>query len=54
MDKRESEYFRFDGEKFSVWKFHMEICFEDKDVMPIVNGTIPKPKDTAPDDKKLA
>ena len=41
MDKQESEPLKvFNGDKFAVWKYHMEICFEDKDVMRIVNGTL--------------
>ena len=46
MDKRVSESLKvFDGNKFAVWKYHMEdlICFEEKDIMSVVNGTLPKP-----------
>lgn len=32
----------------------MEICFGDIGTMPVVNGTIPKPPDTATDAEKLA
>lgn len=49
MDKRV-----FDGDKFAVWKYHMEICFDEKDIMPIVDGTIPKPADGAPEAEKAA
>jgi hypothetical protein len=55
MDKRESETLKvFDGDKFAVWKYHMEICFEEKEVMRIVDGTIPKPPDGASDAEKAA
>lgn len=55
MDKRDSKSLKvFDGDKFTVWKYHMEIYFEEKDIMPIVNGTIPKPPDGAPDAEKIA
>lgn len=54
MDKRESETHVFDGDKFAVWKYHMEICFEEKEVMRIVDGTIPKPPDGASDAEKAA
>ena len=43
MDKRDFESLKvFDGDKFAVWKYHMELCFDEKDIMPIVNGTILK------------
>ena len=55
MDKRESETLKvFDGDKFAVWKYYMEICFEEKEVMRIVDGTIPKPPDGASDAEKAA
>lgn len=55
MDKRDVEPPKiFDGEKFSVWRFHMEICFGDTGTMPIVNGTLPKPPETATEEEKLA
>ena len=55
MDKRDAESLKvFDGDKFAVWKYHLEICFEDKEIMPIVNGTIPKPPETATEAEKVA
>jgi hypothetical protein len=55
MDKRESETIKvFDGKKFPVWRFHMEICFKEKDVLLVANGTTPKPGDNAPEADKLA
>lgn len=54
MEKRDAESLKvFDGEKFAVWKYHMEICFDDKDVTPIVNGTIPQPPDNVPEAEKI-
>ena len=44
----------FDGDKFTVWKYHMEMCFEEKDVMLVVNGTISKLPNNALDLKKIA
>lgn len=32
----------------------MEICFEEKEIMPIMNGTIPKPPETATEAEKIA
>ena len=55
MDRRDSESLEvFDDDKFTVWKYHMKICFEDKDIMPILNGTVPKPPNNALDVEKLA
>jgi hypothetical protein len=55
MDKRESESLKvFDGDKFPVWKYHMEICFDDREIMPIVSGADPQPPDDAPEAEKLA
>lgn len=55
MDRRDSESLKvFDGDKFVRWKYHMENCFEEKDIMPIINGTVPKPPDGAPDVEKMA
>jgi hypothetical protein len=42
MEKRDSEKV-FDGIKFAVWKFHVNICFEEKSIMKIVGDTIAKP-----------
>ena len=54
MDKRDSDSPKiFDGDKFSQWRFRMEICLGDKGVMRVVNDTIPKPPDTATDEDKL-
>ena len=48
MNRRDFESLNvFDGDKFLVWKYHMEICLEEKDIMLIVSGTIPKPPDGA-------
>ena len=55
MEKKDSEYLRvFDGTKFPVWKFYMELCFSTKKIMPIVNGTLPKPDADAPELEKAA
>jgi hypothetical protein len=55
MDKRESESLKvFDVDKFPVWKYHMETCFEEKDIMLVANGTIPKHGDGAPKVDKVA
>ena len=43
----------FDGTKFPVQKFYMELYFSTNKIMPIVNGTISKPNDDAPEDEKL-
>lgn len=32
----------------------MRICFEEKDIMPIVNGAVSKPPNNASDAKKVA
>ena len=55
MDKRDIESLRvFDGSKFPVWKFYMELCFSTREVMSIVDGTIPRPGDDAPEIEKAA
>lgn len=55
MDKQDSEFLKvFDGDKIAVWKYHMEICFEEKDIMPIIDGIVPKPPDGAPEAEKIA
>lgn len=55
MDKRDSESLKVsDGDKFAIWKYHMEIYFDEKDIMPIVNGTNPKPPDGAPEAERVA
>lgn len=55
MEKRVSESPKvFDGDKFPVWKYHMEICFDDEEIMPIANGTIPKPPENATEAEKNA
>lgn len=54
MDKRDSESLKvFDGDKFPVWKYHMEICFDDKEIMPIISRAVPQPLDDAPEADKL-
>lgn len=54
MDKWDSESLKvFDGDKFVIWKYHMEICFEDKEIMPIVDNTIPKPHETTTEAEKV-
>jgi hypothetical protein len=40
--------------KFAVWKYHMKICFDEKEIMLIKNGTEPKPIDDASEAKKAA
>ena len=55
MDKRDSESLRvFDGNKFPVWKFYMELCFSTKEVMHIVDGTTPQPGEDASEIEKAA
>lgn len=55
MNRRDFESLNvFDGDKFLVWKYHMEICLEEKDIMLIVSGTIPKPPDGALEAEKIA
>ena len=55
MEKNDSEYVRiFDGTKFLVWKFHMELCFSTKKVKPIVNGTLPRMDHDAPELEKAS
>ena len=55
MEKQDLESLKvFDGGKCAVWKYHMEICFDDKEIMPIVNGTIPRPPDNATEAEKTA
>jgi len=54
MDKRDSEIRMFDGTKFPVWKFYMELCFSTKEVMPIVDGTVPQPGEDASEAEKAA
>ena len=57
MGKLDLNYLKvhvFDGEKFAVWKFYMKICFDVEDVMPIVDGTLPKPADGASEAEKAA
>ena len=55
MDKRDSESLKvFDGNKFPVWKFYMELCFSTKEVMHIVNGTTPQPGEDASEIEKTA
>ena len=50
MEKKDSEYVRvFDGTKFPVWKFHMELCFSTKKVKPLINGSLPRPAPDAPE-----
>ena len=55
MDKKESETIKvLEGDKFPVWRFHMELCFKEKALLLITNGTTPKPGDNAPEAEKLA
>ena len=54
MDKTNSEIRMFDGAKFPVWKFYMELCFSTKEVMSIVDGTVPQPGESAPEAEKAA
>ena len=54
METKDPEIRIFDGKKFPVWKFYMELCFSSRKVMPHVTGSIPKPADDAPEAEKLA
>ena len=54
METKDPEIRIFDGKKFPVWKFYMELCFSSREVMPVVNGSIPQPADDAPEIEKLA
>ena len=55
MDERDYSSLRvFDGDNFAAWKFLMEIYFNAEKIMPIVNGTVPKPADDAPEAEKAA
>lgn len=53
MQKHDSEKV-FDGSKFVVWKFHIEIYLEEKSIMKIVDGTTAKPLNFALDLDKEA
>jgi hypothetical protein len=54
MNKRDFESLKvFKGDKFVVWKYRMEICFKEKDIMPVVNNTIPKPPDGTSNAEKI-
>ena len=33
----------FDGEGFKIWQYHMEIIFEAKEILKIIDGTLPRP-----------
>ena len=46
MEKRDNEKV-FDANKFVVWKFHMENCFEERSIMKIVDGIGVKSPDSA-------
>lgn len=37
----------FDGNSFTVRKYQMEICFGERDIMPIIDGIVPKPPNSA-------
>ena len=53
MDKRELESIKvFDGTKFPIWKFYMELCFANKDIKGHVDGTLPQPGDDASEIEK--
>lgn len=54
MERRDDSLKVFDGTKFAVWKFHMEICFEEKLIMDVVNGSTPAPSSTDPEDVREA
>ena len=55
MDKRESKSIKvFDGSKFPVWKFYMELCFANKDIKRHVDGTFPELGDDAAEAEKTA
>ena len=44
MDKDEKLSVKtFDGTRFSLWKYHMEIVFEAKGILEVVKGSEKKP-----------
>ena len=44
MDKTEKIHVKmFDGEGFTIWRYQMEIIFEAKEILEIVDGTLPRP-----------
>lgn len=45
MNERREDVKLFDGTKFAVWKFHMQICFEEKEIWSVVNGDEPAPSE---------
>jgi hypothetical protein len=54
-NRRDFESLRvFDGNKFVVWMYDMKICFEEKDIMPIVNDAVPKSPNNPSDAEKVA
>ena len=55
MDKNNPDSLKvFDGDKFPIWKFYMENNFDAKDILRVVDGTIPKPPVTASEADKAA
>lgn len=54
MEKRDEILKVFDGTNFQVWKFHMEICFEDKELLDIVSGATPQPDAASTKEEKEA
>ena len=54
MEKRDLDNLKvFNGNKFVVWKFYME-NFDAKDILRVVDSTIPKPPNIAPEAEKTA
>ena len=45
---------RFKGPNYHIWKFQLRAVLLGKDLMDVVDGTEPKPPDTATTEEKLA
>ena len=44
MDKFEKVHMKmFDGDDFTIWRYQMEIIFEAKEILEIVDDTLSKP-----------
>jgi len=43
---------RYGGDNFHLWKFQMRAVFYGKDLMDIIDGTVPKPAETAPAEER--
>ena len=43
MDKYEKLHIKmFDGEGFTIWRYQLEIILEAKEILGIVDGSIPR------------